>query len=1349
MSRGQRRTTFLSRSPREGGANFNLSHRLLRATWQLCWLLLASWTPPQFHPWRRMLLAGFGAKMARRSDVRGSATVWYPPNLTMGYRTILAERVNCYNMAVVSIEEGAIVSQGAHLCCGSHDIGSESFDLLVSPISIGRNSWVAGEAFVGPGVIVGEGAVLGARAVAFKNLEPWTNGDKRLSVVTVCYNNLAGLRSTMESISWRFPDTFEWIVIDGNSTDDTKYFLQSLQNENMIFVSEPDDGIFDAMNKGIALSTAEFIIFMNAGDGFADPATMDRLIEFLESHQADLIYGDTLEFDQTVYRTAAVAAGYDRNYRLTADWAFTARALKAPGIRVARFPGPISRFMRGGISQSQVRRAEIDSENLQISRLELGLWPEISKPRSNLVPEIVRSISIWTFKMSVAVIILTFNEELHVARAIRSVQSFASEIHIVDSYSTDATVMLSTALGANVVQHTFKNQADQFQWALDSIQISASWILRLDADEVIENDLADEILGCLPHVGEDVVGVTFNRKHIFLGRWIRYGGRFPLTMVRLFRRGHGRMEQRWMDEHIIVEGGKIVEFNGGFRDENLNNISYFVTKHNGYATREALETLNSRLNFLPARGGITTATSSRFTARKRFIKDKLYLSLPFGVRPLLYFFYRYFLQLGFLDGREGLIYHTLQGFWYRFLVDSKVEEFRRSIKDTDDPQTPEELLLRILHIIGGTNRADGGPIEGLIRQEAATREFLGSPVREIASLDSPDAPWLKDFPIKVNALGLRADDLPYLPKILRKYGYSPAMQPWLESNIDRFEVAIVHGLWNFSSYAASRVLPTGNIPYYVFTHGMLDPWFTLGRPHKQIIKQLSWTFNEGPLLRYAKSVLFTCEEESRQAAGNFLGHAFKGKVVDYGTARPPKFDESITRLIFEQLPSLKERPYILFLSRLHRKKGCDILIEGFAKIASTRPDLQLVIAGPGESELVSGLKGRARKLGLIDQIHFPGPVYDALKWSALYNADAFVLPSHQENFGIAVAEALGCGIPVLISDKVNIWREIDAANAGLVGPDTVGGVEQMLRKWLSLSDLERFTMKSAATNLFSERFDVSMTAPALLSMISSEIGIAGGLRPRPGGGDWKMDFGRQIRRVQSSVNIICGRLGFRLERLRPVRDPLTLLSLKAQENGVLTILDIGANTGQFGAAIRAAGWRGKLISFEPLSAAHSLLTLRAGKDDKWNVAPKMAIGSTTGSAQLNISLNSVSSSFLQVNNKCLAAAPAAEFHSVETVKVMTLDDAMDPYDAGPYALKLDTQGFEIEVLQGASRILDDVRVVSIEMSLVPLYEGGAGFIELYNYLTGAGFRAIALTEGFSDHQRNEMLQVEGIFVRSD
>jgi glycosyltransferase involved in cell wall biosynthesis len=297
--------------------------------------------------------------------------------------------------------------------------------------------------------------------------------------------------------------------------------------------------------------------------------------------------------------------------------------------------------------------------------------------------------------MCLAVIILTHNEERHISRALESVAGIAREVFVIDSYSTDRTVELARACGATVLQHRFENYARQFQWALDNAPISAGWIMRLDADEVIEPDLAAKIRDELPDLPEEVVGVNLKRKHIFHGRWIRHGGRYPLVLLRIWRRANGRIENRWMDEHMIVWGGRTVTFEGGFADHNLNNLSFFIDKHNKYATREAIDIINQRRVLFRRDIDLAAEGSSRQAAVKRWIKEKIYNRIPYQLSVPAYFLYRWIFQLGFLDGKEGLLYHGLQGLWYRFLVGAKVEELELAIAGIKDPELIRAELRRL------------------------------------------------------------------------------------------------------------------------------------------------------------------------------------------------------------------------------------------------------------------------------------------------------------------------------------------------------------------------------------------------------------------------------------------------------------------------------------------------------------------------------------------------------------------------------------------------------------------------------------------------------------------------------
>lgn len=275
--------------------------------------------------------------------------------------------------------------------------------------------------------------------------------------------------------------------------------------------------------------------------------------------------------------------------------------------------------------------------------------------------------------LNCTIIILTFNEEIHISRCIESVKNISENIFVVDCYSTDRTVEISKNLGAKVFFHKWeKSYSKQFNWALENLPINTEWVLRLDADEYLLPELVEEIKLKLNNLPESVTGIEFKLRHIFFNKWIKRGT-YPVKLLRLFKYKKAICEQRWMDEHIVLLEGEAIEFENDFVDHNLNNLSWWTNKHNGYAIREAIDLLDIELGLIEKKIGNAKLNSQAEDKRKKKIK---YAKQPLFLRAFLYFIYRYILKLGFLDGKEGFLWHFLQGWWYRTLVDALIFEIK-------------------------------------------------------------------------------------------------------------------------------------------------------------------------------------------------------------------------------------------------------------------------------------------------------------------------------------------------------------------------------------------------------------------------------------------------------------------------------------------------------------------------------------------------------------------------------------------------------------------------------------------------------------------------------------------------
>lgn len=406
--------------------------------------------------------------------------------------------------------------------------------------------------------------------------------------------------------------------------------------------------------------------------------------------------------------------------------------------------------------------------------------------------------------------------------------------------------------------------------------------------------------------------------------------------------------------------------------------------------------------------------------------------------------------------------------------------------------------MKILHITASMDPKLGGVCQAL-KTMVIGLNANPNVENEIVSFDNPDASFINLNFEHIHALGA---------------GKGPWFQnatyiPWLLQNLSKYDVVILHGLWNYQGFglikslrklknAAAVKRASFTTKFYVMPHGMLDPYFqkAAGRKLKAVRNWVYWKLIERKVIHLADGLLFTCEAELQLARETFSPyHPKKELVVGLGVEEPPVFTQSMAETFAQKCPNLSNQPYLLFISRIHEKKGVDLLIDAYLKTI-LKPDNKtdnasfidlklmsekLVVAGPGlETPYGQKIKGAASKSE--NQVFFPGMLTGEAKWGAFYGCEAFVLPSHQENFGIAVVEALACGKPVLISNQVNIHTEINAANAGLIADDTAEGTKQLLNKWLNMDQNQKIEMSKNARRCYEKYFAVNMAAKKLLTV---------------------------------------------------------------------------------------------------------------------------------------------------------------------------------------------------------------------------------------------------------------------------
>jgi len=388
--------------------------------------------------------------------------------------------------------------------------------------------------------------------------------------------------------------------------------------------------------------------------------------------------------------------------------------------------------------------------------------------------------------------------------------------------------------------------------------------------------------------------------------------------------------------------------------------------------------------------------------------------------------------------------------------------------------------MKLLHVVASLDPRQGGVCQA-VRTMIAGLADQGV-ANEVATLDAPDADWQAGVadPFAVHALGPGRSS----------WSYSAQLIPWLAANLSRFDEVILHGLWQYHGYALRQAMQRLAAPaprVFVMPHGMLDPYFQRaeGRRIKALRNQLYWQLIEKAVINKATGVLFTCETERRLAHEPFPAYRpQQERIVSLGVEEPPAYTPAMRQAFQEKCPTLADRPYLLFLSRIHEKKGVDLLLQAYAQLAAASPATvpALVLAGPG---LDTPYGQRMQQLAAeLPTVVLPGMLTGAAKWGAFYGCEAFVLPSHQENFGIAVVEALACGKPVLVSDQVNICQEIAAGQGGLVAPDTLAGTQHLLATWTGLPPAAQAAMGQQARQVYASNFAVQSATTKLVAALS-------------------------------------------------------------------------------------------------------------------------------------------------------------------------------------------------------------------------------------------------------------------------
>ena len=669
-----------------------------------------------------------------------------------------------------------------------------------------------------------------------------------------------------------------------------------------------------------------------------------------------------------------------------------------------------------------------------------------------------------------AVIILVGQEKLHIRRCLERLRDLnPRQVFVVESQPSDGTHEIAVEMGATTMFNKWPGlHAKQFNWALDNLPIKASWILRLDADEYLYSDTIEELKGLLPKwdgekvtdggMPPDVTSLSLSLSRCFCGRKIRFGGTAHIPMVRFFKYGIGRCQDRAMDEHVVTSKGRDYRLKGEFADDSRIPMDEWRQKHRGYAKREAIDAV----------------AGEKFKTSKTW-----YYRFPPYLRAFLYFSIRYFLLLGFLDGYAGWMWHFWQALWYRWLVDCEIARRKRhfeiSVWDktrwvasyfwrqgddkgkahpgTNNHKSSDKIV--VFHVLKTLASEYGGParsVQGLV----ASLQGAGAEAHLITIEESPD-PWVKGITHY---------------HCLKAVGHKDVYRK-ICALIDEFKPDIIHthDCWMPILNMCHRAARDKGVPYMISPRGSLKAW---SRRHKWLKKWLALKAYEGYDVIHAAAIHVTANDEYAQVAE--LGLNKNIIQVSNGLVFP-ELAVSDQRLAV----SGERKKRALFLSRIHYTKGLMNLVDAWAKVKPD--DWELEIVGTDADGYQAQVEARVKALGLEDCVKFSGPASDTQKWDKYLGAELFVHPTFTENFGIVIAEALYAGLPV-ITTKGAPWKALETGKCGWWIDIGVEPLAEALKKAFATPKEELVAMGERGRKLVIDRH----SWPALARRMKEEYG---------------------------------------------------------------------------------------------------------------------------------------------------------------------------------------------------------------------------------------------------------------------